>query len=66
MLFLNSLRYLKAQLVSLVTCLEPVYGIVLAALLLSEIPSVRTLAGGVVILGAITVGSLFKEKSQPC
>lgn len=51
---------------SLVTCLEPVYGIVLAALLLSEIPSVRTLAGGVVILGAITVGSLFKEKSQPC
>lgn len=66
MLFLSSLRYLKAQLVSLVTCLEPVYGIVLAALLLSEIPSVRTLAGGVVILGAITVGSLFKEKSQPC
>ncbi|KEI69556.1 DMT family transporter [Endozoicomonas elysicola] len=64
MLFLSSLRYLKAQLVSLVTCLEPVYGIVLAALLLSEIPSLRTLAGGVVILGAITVGSLFKEKRQ--
>ncbi len=64
MLFLSSLRYLKAQLVSLVTCLEPVYGIVLAALLLSEIPSLRALAGGVVILGAITVGSLFKEKRQ--
>lgn len=64
MLFLSSLRYLKAQLVSLVTCLEPVYGIVLAALLLSEIPALRTLAGGVVILGAITVGSLFKDKRQ--
>lgn len=64
MLFLNSLRYLKAQLVSLVTCLEPVYGIILAAILLSEIPSLRTLAGGVVILGAITVGSLFKEKKR--
>ncbi|WP_066013443.1 DMT family transporter [Endozoicomonas atrinae] len=64
MLFLNSLRYLKAQLVSLATCLEPVYGIVLAGLFLSEIPSTRTLLGGAVILGAITIGSLFAEESM--
>lgn len=64
MLFLNSLRYLKTQLVSLATCLEPVYGIVLAGLFLSEIPSTRTLFGGAVILGAITIGSFFAEESK--
>ena len=30
-LMLNSLRYLKAQLVSLVSCMEPVYGILLGS-----------------------------------
>ena len=56
-MMMNSLKVLKTQLVSLVICLEPLYGILLAALLLSEIPSASTLAGGVVIMGAIAVGS---------
>ena len=58
MLFLNSLRYLKTQLVSLISCLEPVYGIILAALVLSEVPSLRTVFGGLVILIAITIGTV--------
>ena len=56
-IMMNSLKVLKTQLVSLVICLEPLYGILLAALLLSEIPSASTLAGGAVIMGAIAVGS---------
>ncbi|CAM3505517.1 DMT family transporter [Parendozoicomonas haliclonae] len=64
LMFLNSLRHLKAQLVSLVTCLEPVYGIVFAAALFGDVPSSNTLIGGAVILLAITAGTLIRNKSR--
>ncbi len=49
-LFIRGLTVVRAQLASVIACLEPVYGIVLAYFLLQEIPSVYTLAGGAVIL----------------
>jgi len=49
-LFIRGLTFVRAQLASIIACLEPVYGIVLAYLLLHEIPSLHTLAGGGVIL----------------
>jgi drug/metabolite transporter (DMT)-like permease len=52
-LFIGSLRHLKAQTASIVSALEPVYGIVGAALFLGEIPTARALAGGVIILGTV-------------
>jgi drug/metabolite transporter (DMT)-like permease len=51
-LFIRGLAFVRAQLASVVACLEPVYGIVFAFLLLQEIPSAHTLAGGAVILVA--------------
>ena len=52
-LFVASLRQIRAQTASVVTCLEPVYGILFAALLLGERPSARTLLGGLLIFGAV-------------
>ena len=52
-LFIHALRQVKARVATLVSTLEPVYGILLAALPLSEIPSPRTLAGGALILVAV-------------
>lgn len=49
-LFIRGLTFVRAQLASLIACLEPVYGVLFAYLLLHEIPSVHTLAGGGVIL----------------
>jgi drug/metabolite transporter (DMT)-like permease len=49
-LFIRGLNYVRAQLASVIACLEPVYGIVFAYLLLDEIPSAHTLVGGAVIL----------------
>jgi drug/metabolite transporter (DMT)-like permease len=46
------MRYVKAQTASLINALEPVYGILFAFLFLHEIPSVRTLIGGGVILAS--------------
>jgi len=51
-LFINCLRTLTAHTASVVAALEPVYGIVLALVLLGEIPGWRTLIGAVLIVGA--------------
>ena len=51
-LFIRSLRTVSAHAASIVAALEPVYGIVLAALLLGEFPNARTLAGAILIVGA--------------
>jgi drug/metabolite transporter (DMT)-like permease len=51
-LFIRSLRSVTAHTASVVAALEPVYGIVLAFLLLGERPSLRTLAGAALIVGA--------------
>lgn len=52
-LFIQGMRRVNAQAASIISSLEPVYGIGLAFLLLGEVPSVRTLAGGMVILAAV-------------
>lgn len=57
-LFIGGMRIARAQLASVIACLEPVYGIVLAMVLLREIPSQRVLSGGVLILGAIIYATL--------
>jgi drug/metabolite transporter (DMT)-like permease len=49
-LFIRGLIFVRAQLASVIACLEPVYGIVFAYFLLDEIPSIHTLAGGAIIL----------------
>jgi len=49
--FANSLRFLRAKTVSLIGCLQPVYGCVLAYLILAEEPGWMTLVGGAIIIG---------------
>ncbi|MCC7086145.1 MAG: DMT family transporter [Pirellulales bacterium] len=56
LLFLGSLKSLRAQTASIIICLEPVYGILFAWPLLHEIPDARTLLGGGLIL-ATAAGS---------
>ncbi len=52
-LFIESLAVLRTQTASIISALEPVYGILLAALVLGEVPSFRTLVGGGLIIGTI-------------
>ena len=51
-LFIGSLRALSAHVASVVTALEPVYGIALAFFLLGERPDLRTLSGMALLVGA--------------
>ena len=52
-LFIRGMVVVKAQLASVIACLEPVYGILIALAVLHEIPSFRELLGGAVIICAI-------------
>ena len=51
-LFIRSMHVLSAHTASVVTALEPVYGIALAFALLGETPGWRTLIGAALIVGA--------------
>jgi len=67
-LFIKSLVHIKTQLASITACLEPVYGIIFAFVLLGEIPTFRTILGGGIILGTITIASMkrtSREKIPP-
>lgn len=64
-LFIAGLRQIRAQTASVITSLEPVYGIIFAILLLGEIPSPRTLLGGLLICGAVLAATLTHAKSSP-
>ena len=63
-LFIGSLENLKVQHVSIITNLEPVYAIIFAAVLLQEIPTLRTIIGGVIILGTVVL-AILKSKHKP-
>jgi drug/metabolite transporter (DMT)-like permease len=56
-LFIGGLATVRAQVASVLSALEPIYGILFAWLLLGEAPTLRTLAGGLLILSAILLCS---------
>ena len=64
-LFIQSLVFIRAQTASVIAGLEPVYGIVLAFFILDEIPGIRTLMGGMVIIGTtVFAGYLSRRENK--
>jgi drug/metabolite transporter (DMT)-like permease len=62
--FIASLKSVRSQVASVTTSLEPVYGILLATILLQEIPTIREIAGGVIILSAVSLSALLENREQ--
>ena len=62
-LVVASLRRLRAQAASVVFGLEPVYGIMLAWLVIGEQPGARTVAGGCLICGAVLWASFRQRRA---
>lgn len=60
-LFVTAQKHVKAQTAGLISGMETVYGIIYALMLLGEIPSIRELIGGVVILG-VAMYSTWKSE----
>ena len=56
-LFIWGLKVATAHTASVIAALEPVYGIVLALLFLGEVPSLRTIGGGALIVTAAVIAT---------
>ena len=50
-LFIAGMQGISARTASMIACLEPLYGTLLAILLIHEMPTPRTVLGGILILG---------------
>ncbi len=57
-LFISGMRSVRAQTAGVIASLESVYGVVAAACLLGEFPTLREIAGGAVILGTALFSTL--------
>ncbi len=57
-LFINGLKNIRTQTAGILSSLEPVYGIVFAAFLLKELPTLREVLGGILILGTVMYTSI--------
>lgn len=64
-LFIEGLRVVTAQLASVVASLEPVWGILFAFVLLAEVPSLRTVLGGAIILLATLIPTVALLTASP-
>lgn len=63
-LFVHGMRSVSATQASLIVTLESVYGVAAAAVLLAEIPTLRTLIGGAIIVGAVVTASVAREGTK--
>jgi drug/metabolite transporter (DMT)-like permease len=59
-LFIAGMRGVTTRTASMIACLEPVYGSVVAALL-GEVPSARTVVGGLIILGVALYATVRRD-----
>lgn len=64
LLFVSGLRHLHARTAGLVVALEPVYAIVFAWVLFSQVPGLRTIAGGTIMILAIISASFAVRKQN--
>ncbi|NQY05507.1 MAG: EamA family transporter [Flavobacteriaceae bacterium] len=62
-LFLMSFKYLSVSSASILSGVQPIYGIILGIVFLNEIPHVSTVIGGVFIISAVLIESFRSIKS---
>jgi drug/metabolite transporter (DMT)-like permease len=58
-LFVSAQKYVSAQSAGISAGMETVYGIIFAMILLGEIPSIREIVGGIIILASALASSLL-------
>ncbi|MBC3810937.1 DMT family transporter [Undibacterium aquatile] len=63
-LFMYSLRHVSTRFASLMTSLEPVYGIAIAYLVLHETPNLRALIGCAIVISATVAVSYWHGKAH--
>ncbi len=64
-MLVKSLNHFSATTASIISSLQPIYGIIIAAFFLNEIPSTNTYIGGIIIIIAVVIETLrSRQKSK--
>jgi len=61
-MFLFSLKKFSATTASIISSIQPVYGIIIGVIFLKEIPVLTTIIGGVLILTSVVIESIRSYK----
>lgn len=61
-LYVKTFQYFSATTASLLSCIQPLYVVVLAFFFLGEIPTIATAIGGTVILSAVILETFISKK----
>lgn len=62
--FIRGMKNISAQKTSIIGTLELVYGIIAATIVIGEIPQLRTVLGGILIIGATAYASAIATKEK--
>jgi len=57
-MFVNTFKYFSITTISIISSIQPVFGIIIGAIFLSEIPVWSTILGGMLILTSVVVESI--------
>lgn len=63
-LFVLSMKYFSIGTASIISSIQPIYGIIFGMLLLGEIPASKTIIGGVLILSTVVIESYHSNKNK--
>lgn len=63
-LFLNSFKHFTVSTASIMSSIQPIFGIIIAIIFLNEIPSWRSAIGGALILATVVIESLRSRKDD--
>ena len=62
-LMVHSLKFFSASTATLISSIQPVFGILIAFIIVHEIPSLNTIWGGLLILSTVGIEAIRSKKS---
>ncbi|SNR39483.1 Threonine/homoserine efflux transporter RhtA [Lutibacter agarilyticus] len=63
-LFVLSMKHFSIGTISIISSIQPIYGILFGMLFLSEIPASKTIIGGFLILSTVVIESYYSHKNR--
>ena len=64
-LFLSSFSHFSISTASIISSIQPIFGIIMGVILLNEIPNFKNVVGGIIILSTVVIESIkSKEKNS--
>ena len=63
-LFLNSFSHFSISTASIMSSIQPLFGILLGSIFLYEIPNIKSIFGGILILMTVLIENIYTKNNQ--